>query len=884
MTFVSRDCKSILDICDKICQASEGLLDNERTRLLESGQLSGNLRAKDHDSEIFAAARLRDVPVIARIGCKDESNRTRIFYTCPCSPPSGIPRANLNSIYSPMGRLAVLPLGSSLVTPKGETLVVSDRAALRPVDYRVGHDVQDTLFESLNRDRLRVKSLRDFVRTFGENRPKLAVEASDGPPLVPAEELDVVVDEGETRAPSVFHGLRQPHLLDLFQDETLRRPFQTKQCLVGPPGSGKTVTLIRRLDFNISGEALEAENPTLPEKLAGQSAQPHSVSWYLFLPTDTLRRYLRDTFTDLVIPGFDKNALTWDEARLELATDFFRILSAKGAHGLRLAKSAGKISKAALADAAGWYADFSAFQAKSYFQAQKAQARFLFEQADPEISHLGQQLEELLEKSSDHTLLWFKRALDPYQEGLSDLLSGKADVIQRELKSAFQSHVERDPTLIDGLVSLVLTGDRADKTEENGRSANLFRREAFGVYSSALLEYAVALARGKSLPRDSRSGRALGWLGEGRLLPQARLKELGADQIVCRALRRFKVDGPAFFNAYFDSIVPNYLRFRRHNRLWYTKAVGASRQVEPFEVDLLLLSFLEPGSEILKNVQASMEKVRLNWSLDNLSYLTRNQVLVDAASDFSPVQLKCMVSLANGNLGSVTVAADLGPRAPVYGLKSLDDLEWALPKATLAEFQINYRQSKPLLELTDILSGSTKARFLASRFESKGPKPALAQNLGSHSATAAWISARVSEIISRAGRLPSAAVAVAKPSEVGPLAEALTKALGKALEGLPEAQGLKALACVPGQPLGNSSDLRVLTLDEARGLEFEAFFLVSQEIPENPAERIYLAATRAITYLGFAFRDELPAELDNLARLTVSGWSQPQETFAAVSL
>jgi hypothetical protein len=798
-----------------------------------------------------------------------------------------------------LGRLAALPLGGTLVTPKGETLVVSDRAALRPFEYRLTKDIHDTLFESLQRDRIRVKSLRDFVRTFGENRPKLAVEEGAEPPLVPAEELDVVVDEGELRAAALSHSLKQPYLLDLYQDEVFRRPFQAKQIIFGAPGSGKTTTLIRRLDFLISSEALEADSIGLLDKLTLQSEHAHPISWYFLVPTDTLRRYVKDSFTDLVIPGFEKNTLTWDELRMDLASNFFRILTPAASGGLRLAPSTGRVSKAALADTVSWYSDFSAFQAKAYFQAQKAYAEFLAQFPDRDIAHLGDQLKDLLEKSSVHSLLWFKRALLPFQEEVASQIEGKHEGLRRELKSAFQSHVERDPALIDGLVSLLWSGEKIKKTENPEQSSKIFKREAFGIYSSALLEQAKALAKGQGLSRDSRSGRVLAWLGEGRLLPQERLKELGAEQLVCRALRRFKVDTQAFYNAYFETIIPNYLRFRRQNRLWYANSGGASRQVEPFEVDLLLLAFLEPGAEILKNSENPTEKSALNWSLDNQAYLTRNQVLVDGACDFSPVQLKCAVSLANSNLSSVTVAADLGARSPIYGLKSLDDFEWALPKATLTELQINYRQSSQLLELSDLLSGSSHQRFLTSRFESKGPKPVMAQNLLSLNDTASWLADRLAEVAQRSGRLPSTAVAVLKSSDIGPLSEALTKALEKN----PETQAIKALACRPGQPLGLFEQVRVLTLDEARGLEFEAFFAVfpeanSKSLEKNSeksldkpagleptlADRVYLASTRAVTYLGFAFRSALPAELDNLSSLTVPSWSQPQETFTAVSL
>jgi hypothetical protein len=638
----------------------------------------------------------------------------------------------------------------------------------------------------------------------------------------------------------------------------------------------------------ISSEALETENITLFEKLDAQSTQGHPVSWYFFVPNEAVRRYTRDSFTRLVIPGFEKNTLTWEEARHDLAKNYFRILSTENYRGLIPAKSLGRVSKAAIADTVAWYSDFSAYQARAYFQALRAQVGLLVRRDETDLSSLGQDLLELLGKSSDHSLAWFRQALDHFQENISNLVEARSGRLNKELRSAFQSHTERDPGLIGGLVSIGQDGDRVGKKEESGRPEALFRREAFRIYSSAILDYAVSLAKGRKQSRDSRTGRVLAWLGEGRLMPQDRLQELGTDQIICRILKRFKVDCPVFLNTYFDSIIGNYLRFRRLNRLWYTKAAGASRQVEPLEIDLLLLAHLEPGSSLLKanGADQTVIKACLNWSLDNQAYLTRNQVIIDAASDFSPVQLKCMASLASAELGSVAVAADLGLRTTPWGLTSLDDLEWALPKAVVTELRVNYRQSEQLLELTDLLSGSSKNRFSSSLFKTKGPKPVLAENLSGLAETADWLADRVAEIVDRAGRLPATAVAVFKPSEVGLLSEALTKALAKN----PALADYKALAARPGQTPALSNDIHVLALNDANGLEFDAFFLAAlddptKDQPELQAKLLYLAASRAVTYLGFVFRGSLPADLDNLARLSAPSWSQPHETtITALSL
>ncbi|MDR0355048.1 MAG: hypothetical protein LBJ64_04860 [Deltaproteobacteria bacterium] len=875
MTFVSRDCKSILDICDRISAASQKVLANDKTRLRESSQLSLHLSAKDHHSDLYNAAKLQDVPVLARVVCKDETNRTRIFYVTPCAPPAGLARANLASIYETLGRLAVLPLASSLVAPKGESLVVTEKTLLKPVDYLLKRDIFDSLFESLHRDRLRVKSLRDFLRVFGEQKQTDASVDGDEPPIVPQEELDIVVDEGEIRPQNLLPFLTQPHLLDMLQDEILRRPFQTKQVILGSPGTGKTSTLIKRLDFMISSEALEAEQAGLFEKLNRQAGMAQATSWFYFVPTDLLRRYVGDSFADLVIPGFEENVKTWDEMRLELATNYFRILSPKKNSGLSLSETPDRLSKAAKDNTVGWYEDFSAYQRQAYFQTMKVQAKLLASAPQANLAALGGQLLELLEISADHTLAWFQKALYPFQEDIAAEKSSRTQSLKDELKSSFHNITQNAPSLISGLLGLVSEAQAAPE-KDGSQVDEILKNEARRIYAEAMQEYALNLAKGRQLPRESRSAKVLAWLGEGRLLPVSRLTEMGQDLLVCRSLSRFKVDSPAFLNSYFGCVLSNYLLFRRRNKLWYNQNVRGGRHIHPLEADLLLLSFLDPGADILRHRKQNAHEMSGNWSLANHSYVLRNQVLIDELTDFTPVQLKCMASLADQEMGSVSAAGDLALRTSANGLRSLDDLEWALPKAVLTELSINYRQSQTLSALTESLADAAKPRFLSHRFNDVGPKIALARNVGSLADAAKWLADRIAEVVQRSGKLPSTAVLVAKPSEITPLTEALTKAL--------EPQALKAVSARDGQIWGHSPDVRVLTIDKARGMEFEAAFVVNPDDllktqPELCGRFLYLAASRAVTYLGFSFRAELPPEMESLAYSCAADWSQSKASF-----
>ncbi|MDR1546510.1 MAG: ATP-binding domain-containing protein [Deltaproteobacteria bacterium] len=903
LTMVARDCKSILDVCDKIVDVAGRLLDRSSTGQFDGPRPPARISAKDRDSDLQRAARLSEAPALARVVCKDESNRTRTFYVCPCAPPPGVARANLVSIYSPYGRLAILPLGASFETPKGEILTVTERAVLKPQDYRRARDVFDVLFESVYRERLRVKSVKAFEAAFGDRQPASPPKEADGEttveaepvadgvaplapaeedvvPLVPAEELDVVVDEGELRQPLTGPSLVQPPLLDLVQDAFCRAPGGVRQFLVGPPGSGKTTALVRRVDFRLSREALEAENPALPDKLDKLAPPVNALSWLFVAPTDLARQSLRDSFALLSTPGFEQNVKTWDELRLELAGLFRLLARGEGDSGLRLT-DAKALTDAGLDDLVGWHEDFTRHQQRAYLRSLKVQARRLGRAEDADLAELGRELLDLLGKREQLSPVWLRQAVDVHQELIDQQAAAWQEKIGASLRSAFQRELERAPGLVGEIVEAAAREGRPSARLAGLRGSSdqsRWRSEALRLYSAAVLHEAAAAVERPS----SRSGRwsaLASWLGRGRL-PE-NLAELGVARNLLRALNRFRLSSPSFADGYFGSLVPNYLNFRRRDRLRRRPGVGGFWELEAPEVDLLLLSFLEVGAELLK-LDRLGSGLTDNWTLSLHRRLTRNQVAVDDAVNLTPLQLKCLAALTEPVLGAFSAAGDFDQRVSGRGLKSWDELDWAAPKIAAVELSVNYRQSPHLTELTDLLSGSAAPRYARRRYLSAtGPRPAFTARSGALAQTADWLAGRLAEILERVRTAPTMAVLTADPAEAAPLAEALTKALAP----------YKLLAAVSrgGQPVGPGGEVRVLAIEEVRGLEFEAVFVVDPEalirrFPGHHWRQLFLAASRAATYLGLAFKNGLPPEFDNLAPHLTADWAQPTAPLETLSL
>jgi superfamily I DNA/RNA helicase len=159
--------------------------------------------------------------------------------------------------------------------------------------------------------------------------------------------------------------------------------------------------------------------------------------------------------------------------------------------------------------------------------------------------------------------------------------------------------------------------------------------------------------------------------------------------------------------------------------------------------------------------------------LRNVAELRRNQILVDEATDFSPIQLACMAALADSRTGSFFAIGDFNQRLTKWGSRSKEDLNWVFPDIQIKEIQIVYRQSRNLNEFANRLISTSNASGTAQLpefMENEGVLPVLGTGLAERADLAAWMASRIREIEDFSQQLPSIAVLVNHESELQPLA------------------------------------------------------------------------------------------------------------------
>ena len=142
----------------------------------------------------------------------------------------------------------------------------------------------------------------------------------------------------------------------------------------------------------------------------------------------------------------------------------------------------------------------------------------------------------------------------------------------------------------------------------------------------------------------------------------------------------------------------------------------------------------------------------------------RNQILVDEATDFSPIQLASMAALAHPRLRSFFACGDFNQRLTTWGARSANNLKWVFADFDIKEITVSYRQSKQLNDLARAMiravGGTEQDVSLPAHMDSLGVAPALLEHAADAEIIVGWLADRIREIERFVGQLPSTAIFV----------------------------------------------------------------------------------------------------------------------------
>lgn len=823
---------------------------------------------------------LRDEPAIARVVVLEREGTERTYYICRTAPVTGIP--NLASYRAPVGRLASLEIGGELTLPNGTVVEVLERARLHPKELSDGWDSRDTVVETEQLGPLTIESLKLLVtKVADEDVSEDLLEQ-----LLAEETGKANIIDGVRRSVITKMGLRDQPILDQYQDEIFRLPLDKRLLILGPPGTGKTTTLIRRLGQKLDIDYLEADEKSLIDAMGVAQGMPHANSWLMFTPTELLKQYLKEAFARESVPASDLRIRTWRDYRRELARNTFGVLrTASGGGTFVLKEELPSLNEAAVTRPIEWFAGFDAWQRGAFVQELRDSADLLNLANNPEAQNIGARLQGILAKVAEDAMASMFGSLIAELSNVQVLVSTLKEASDSKIKASLNLQLNRNRSFLDELASFIdglkLTqaadADELDADEdedEDSTGPRTGRGAALNAYMRAVRAQARSAASKRSVSKSSRTGKIIEWL-EDRGLPEDDRAEIGENLLVQASARRFV--NPV--KRYLDGIPKRYRAFRREHQKagnWYNDTSFEARDIHPLEVDIVLLAILRAAGELLSRTSILRDIDSPAWSvLKPVVGNYRNQVLVDEATDFSPIQLACMAALTHPKLRSFFACGDFNQRLTTWGARSADDFKWVFGDVDIKAVTVSYRQSKQLNDLAHAIiravSGSEQSITLPAHVDSVGVVPVLLENAVNMATVVSWLAYRIREIEDFVGLLPSTAIFVNHEADVAPLAEALKAALID--------HNIQVMACREGQVVGTDSSVRVFDIQHIKGLEFEAVFFVGVDQLANlhPAlfdKYLYVGATRAATYLGLTCQDVLPTVIESLRPHFGSNWQQ----------
>lgn len=839
-------------------------------------QLSTNIRERN-DDRIANLQQLRHKPAIARLVVEDEDKKLETIYISPAGTvDSG--KVRLCGYMSAKGRLAPLGVGEEtyISLPGGPRwFTVREKMTFKPLDDGEGWDSNPAVHFRQGAIPLTIKSLRELLREDGFKEDEIDAVAQwieDGD----AEDDESNISEGIKRDSLTAMQLRIAPILDRFQDRIFRLPLDSQIAVLGPPGTGKTTTMVRRLRQKLDFDFLEQDEQVLVE---GQNAAGlmHPDSWILFTPTELLRLYVKEALGKEGVPAHDDRLHTWDDYRWNVARNDLGILRRGNGGGLVMPRIADDtcLAPEALTNQIAWFEAFDAWQGDRFVQQLQDEAKRLESAQDPRASALGKRIAETIDRSRGNVLRLLGE-LAGLRDDLTGFVRTLGDGAKAALAQPLNNFAKADPKFLEDLSALVTAmlreapeepdeeeDDDADDDELQGRAAP-GRRIILDVFRRSMRSLAIGQASRRMPTGATRAGRIVEFLKDrGLNLPD--LSDTGGILLLQRAAGRL-AGAPTNYVHRFPMRYRQFRRAMRAEGSWYPEAAGARSQAHPAEIDLIMLAMLRAATAFEQDRLLAVRLAdRRPPVLDNIARMRRNQVLVDEMTDFSPVQLACMAALTNTDTQSLFLSGDFNQRLTLWGSRSEEDLNWVVPRLGIEQISITYRQSRKLAEFARSLAklqGSEVNDETPDYSENLGYAPVVGRSLGTDLDRARWLTERIREIEHIAdGQMPTIAVLVPDKDMLASLTAALNVEFAD--------MSLQAKAYSDGEAIGKTNDVRIFPIEHIKGLEFEVVFFLdvdrlAAERPDLFDRYIYVGATRAATFLGLTCMGAmLPATLEH---------------------
>lgn len=692
--------------------------------------------------------------------------------------------------------------------------------------------------------------------------------------------------------------LRSQHLLDQYQEDAKRSHIYDGTPIVidGGPGTGKTTTMIQRLMFLLSSEALKEYDSSLTENQIEALTDPEfrDNHWLFFSPTEMLLQYLRDNMRGEGLNADNTNTRTIAKFRAVMMREYKLFDPAKKGpfKDYKIAKGEEVLirnAKKTIADFENYIIEYcnKILQQRSemttadhdwHEDALSIKARCKSSGKVKDIDGLMNLFNSLQEHE--------KGKLKEWSDELKELLKTSAMRVRRLIL--------KDDSTIETL-RVIFDRWRRDRqgVEENDDeevivdddfdevisfSREQFEAQLYQVLKNMLKQLGLCMHDSK-IKVSKRNQELLDLVQSYVDEADLDIEYIGSVALFVRnyasLCRGIESNIIGIIHRLYKSFRKEQLTGSLYDAALLTKIINKdSKYLHPDEQNLLLGFINEMLHRIYRKSRVRFNNLKHKYA-EAFRKSVRNVIGVDEATDYSLLDYYFMVSFRHYEFSSITLCGDLMQGLNANGITDWNELkEFNLPKLEVKTLDVSYRQLPTLLEVArelyhDELGVYPSYNSKIEKHESE-PKPLLFIS-DDEEEKAVWISNRILDIYENYNHeLPSIAIFVGDNVKIPEFVERITE--------LDLINGIDVVDCSGTNQLQNKEMVRVFHLSEVKGMEFEAafFYDIDEAIADSNEQLmrryLYVGISRATSHLAATLNSDDNTSIIKYFDTECEGW------------
>ena len=675
--------------------------------------------------------------------------------------------------------------------------------------------------------------------------------------------------------------LRIQHILDPSQEEAKRSHIydDVPVLIDGGPGTGKTTTMIQRLKFLLSDEALH-DYTKLSDTEIDELTNPATINskWVFFSPNTLLLEYLRNNMREEELIANDGNTFTLEQFRKKMLLEY-KLRNPETDSPFKNYSFRDGTAQPLILNAKQTIQDFEHFcidnitniLLKAY---SLPTADYEWHSTAVEIKAYCKRAENVKDMAALVNL--FNSLQDNQNKNVKDIEQQLVKILGA-VSVEVQQDILNDETTANSVKTLLekWNKDMSSQNDEEILETEMTEDDDAEEESAKLNFEADLYRRLKTLIRTV----AINEIDSKKKLTgrQAELYAVVSKHIKEEPLK--KVGSLAWFVKNYAALtkgiesnvfsqIPRLYKLYRKKQLEMNSSnydlkllkkiieKGGNKHLHADEQNLLIGFINNMLYRIYKRSSVRFNNLKHKYALAYKGW-AKPVIGVDEATDYSVLDYYLINSFRHYQFNSVTLSGDIMQGITEHGINDWKELSnWVLPELTKFELKVSYRQTPTLVNLAREMYKDEVGHYPSynSDKEMDGdnePAP-IACVSDDEDEKAVWIAKRIIEIYKAYdSKMPSVAIFVGDDVDVSKFINIIfdTDLLN----------GIDVVDCTGGRALNRSDIVRVFRISEVKGMEFEvAFFYNLDEALQSRAKGLmkkylYVGLSRATTHLAATF-------------------------------